>query len=107
MRRVVARRYNRNLSLEVIRLLLPLYEQVEDAPAHFHIWFEKNEGLIKDVYSKNADNPAGSPFLLQPEALMILDLLQSNRFKLRALWNNRFPEKELQIFAEYWGRSLY
>ncbi len=104
--RVVAHAYNRELSLEVIHTLMPLYSEAQLGAAHFRTWFEENETLVRTVYAKTDEQFARSPFLYQPEAFMILDLLQHNRFRLRDAWNRRFPEKELERFANYWGRTL-
>jgi hypothetical protein len=104
--RVAAHAYNRELSLEVIHTLMPLYPEAQTAAAYFHSWFEANEALVRNVYAKADEQFARSPFLYQPEAFMILDLLQHNRFNVRDVWNRRFPEKELERFANYWGRTL-
>jgi len=105
--RVIARAYNRDLSLEVIHALIPLYIEPTAGGAHFRTWFEKNEHLVRTVYGRVGTESVRSPFLLQPEAFMILDLLQHDQFRLRDVWNSRFPERELEIFAQYWGRTLY
>ena len=49
---------------------------------------------------------AGPAFLFQPEALLIYNLLSSSRDKTRKVWNEHYPERELERIANAFGVSL-
>jgi hypothetical protein len=78
---LTAERSNPELSLDVLRLLYPLY------------------GLAIQ------DRGESSAFLFQPEALLIYDLLLSMETALRDAWAREFPEKELDRIAIAFGFS--
>jgi hypothetical protein len=42
-------------------------------------------------------------FLFQPEALMIFQLLERDKFMLREEWVRHYPVKELEDLAVKWG----
>jgi ppGpp synthetase/RelA/SpoT-type nucleotidyltranferase len=92
------------LSLDVIRLLLPLYGDTPSAiAARLDRFFAENEELLHDVYSSAEELPDRSAFLFQPEALMIFDLLTRERLSVRESWIEHYPFKELERIANAFG----
>jgi hypothetical protein len=65
-------------------------------------------GVLEKVYEKalelgENDTPA---FLFQPEVLLIYNLLDSARDKTRKVWNENYPDRELERIANVFGVSL-
>jgi hypothetical protein len=52
------------------------------------------------------DNDATPAFLFQPEVLLVYNLLTSARDKTRKIWNENYPERELERIANTFGISL-
>jgi ppGpp synthetase/RelA/SpoT-type nucleotidyltranferase len=105
--KLTVRRSNPQLSLDVIRVLAPLYGK---APAqiieHLDAFFAKREEVLIDVYGKAEQMPDRSVFLFQPEALMIYDLLETDRLAVREAWSGHFPDRELERIATTFGMSF-
>ena len=105
--KLTVRRGDPELSLDVIRLLLPLYGEEPTAVAkHLEEFFGKNEALLHDVYSAAERVPDRSAFLFQPEALMIFDLLLRERLSVRESWVEHYPVKELERIALAFGMTF-
>jgi ppGpp synthetase/RelA/SpoT-type nucleotidyltranferase len=105
--KLTVRRSDPELSLEVIRLLLPLYKsESSEVAAHLDKFFTENQDVLHDVYSKAEDLSKQSAFLFQPEALMIFDLLQTERLTVRDAWTPVFPFEELERIANTFGISF-
>jgi len=105
-----AERPNVELSMEVIRLLLPMYglgAQVESISQQILDRFRGSEKMLKIVYS-NPDNlrTDAAAFLFQPEAVMIYDCLLIDRDQTLKCWNQKFPSEELERVATVFGVSL-
>jgi hypothetical protein len=71
--------------------------------------FEKRD-VIEGVYARameagleDENTPA---FLFQPEVLLVYNLLTSARDKTRKVWNDNYPERELERIANSFGVSL-
>lgn len=97
--------YDRELSVDTIRALLPLRDG--DVPA--------TEALVQAFTDDHGDkfgkvlareSPDDTPLLFQPEAVWVLAELESDRFALRQAWANVLPDEELQALAIAWGKSL-
>jgi ppGpp synthetase/RelA/SpoT-type nucleotidyltranferase len=105
-----AERPNVELSMEVIRLLLPLYgrgAQVDAVSQQIVDRFRSSEGMLKTVYF-NPENQKtdAAAFLFQPEAMMIYDCLLMDRDQTLKCWNEKFPSNELERVATVFGISL-
>ena len=104
--RLTAKRPDPELSLEVIRLLMPLYRgSVPQIVQRIQEFFASNEDVLHSVY-KDAEEWKASAFLYQPEVLMIFERVQADQFSIRRVWNTRFPERELERIANAFGISL-
>jgi ppGpp synthetase/RelA/SpoT-type nucleotidyltranferase len=105
--KLTVRRSNPALSLDVIRLLAPLYAST---PAkiveHLDVFFTQHEQILLDVYEKAEGIPDRSAFLFQPEALMIYDLLETDHLAVREAWSGHFPDRELERMANVFGVSF-
>lgn len=107
---VASQQPNTELSVEVIDALMPLVPK-DDIGAYatkLSEFLSAKHAVIEKVYEKarelgDADTPA---FLFQPEALLIYSLLSSTRDKTRKVWNENYPERELERIANAFGVSL-
>lgn len=94
-------------SLEVIRLLTPLYNQEpRQIASHLDEFYSLHEATLREVYEQAAEAPDRSAFLYQPEALMIYDLLEADTLGTREAWGQRYPDKELERIANAFGISF-
>jgi ppGpp synthetase/RelA/SpoT-type nucleotidyltranferase len=105
--KLTTRRGDPEISLDVIRLLTPLYNaEIRQIIAHLDEFYATHEGVLREVYLRAEAMPDRSAFLFQPEALMIYDLLESDQLNLRRVWNEHYPEKELERVANAFGISI-
>jgi ppGpp synthetase/RelA/SpoT-type nucleotidyltranferase len=96
--------YARDLSIDVITALTPLYPAGTDlAGEHFETFAGGHAAKLEHVLLQN---PGRSPFLSQPEVIMIFDLLELDEFQLQQRWNDSFPASELEQLAILWGKPL-
>jgi hypothetical protein len=101
---------NRELSVEVLDSLMPVVPK-EDIGAfanRLNDFLAAKHGVLEKVYEKarelgENDTPA---FLFQPEVLLIYNLLDSARDKTRKVWNENYPDRELERIANTFGVSL-
>jgi putative GTP pyrophosphokinase len=95
------------VSLDVIRLLTPLYRTDNSKIlAHLDEFYSNHEDVIRGVYAREKELPNRSAFLFQPELLMIYDLLEADPLETREAWNRQYPEKELERIANAFGISF-
>jgi ppGpp synthetase/RelA/SpoT-type nucleotidyltranferase len=105
--KLTARRSDAEVSLDLIRVLLPLYNQTPaQVAAHLDEFYESHEATLQTVYDDAEKLPDRSAYLYQPEALMIYDLLESNQAETRKSWAVRYPERELERIANAFGISF-
>jgi ppGpp synthetase/RelA/SpoT-type nucleotidyltranferase len=105
--KLTTRRGDPELSLDVIRLLTPLYSaEIGQIVARLDEFYSSHEDILREVYGRAEDMPDRSAFLFQPEALMIYDLLESDQLELRKAWNERYPDRELERVANAFGISF-
>lgn len=109
---VASQRPNLELSVEVLDALMPLVPQDDVAAfaTRLNEFLSAKHSVIEGVYTKarelgmeNNDTPA---FLFQPEVLLVYNLLTSARDKTRQVWNQNYPERELERIANTFGISL-
>jgi putative GTP pyrophosphokinase len=109
---VASQRPNLELSVEVLDALMPLVPQDDVAAfaSRLNEFLSAKHSVIEGVYTKarelgmeNNDTPA---FLFQPEVLLVYNLLTSARDKTRQVWNQNYPERELERIANTFGISF-
>jgi hypothetical protein len=104
--RLTSQRPDTDLSLMVINALLPLYgDNATQAVESVSAFFNTHKEELTHAYAE-ADEAKSSAFFYQPEALMILERLESDELEVRRLWNQHFPEAELERVANALGMSL-
>jgi ppGpp synthetase/RelA/SpoT-type nucleotidyltranferase len=109
---VASQRPNLELSVEVLDALMPLVPQDDVAAfaGRLNEFLSAKHSIIEGVYAKarelGVENDATPAFLFQPEVLLIYNLLTSSRDKTRQVWNENYPERELERIANTFGISL-
>ena len=107
--KLVGSEWDRELSLDVVRHLLPLYapESALDIVKSFDDLYMSEAAHLEMIITREKKSDLErSAFILQPEALMIYGLLKKDRYSLRRKWNLRFPDDELERFALAFGIVL-
>jgi putative GTP pyrophosphokinase len=108
---VTAERFNFELSVEVMESLMPLVTEDVSTFAHkLNDFLAEKRGVIEQVYAKalafGIENEDITSFLFQPEVLLIYKFLDTDRDETRQLWNQNYPERELERIANTFGISL-
>jgi ppGpp synthetase/RelA/SpoT-type nucleotidyltranferase len=96
------------LSLDVISLLLPLYQgaSVSAIAERVDAYVAEHEPGLHDIYAEQEEHLT-SELIFQPEALMIAEFLAHNEpTALRTLWSTKFPDSELEKLALAFGHSF-
>jgi hypothetical protein len=105
--RLTSRRGDPEISLEIIRFLSPLYKTATGKiVSHLDEFYSAHEETLRSVYELAERTPDRSAFLFQPESLMIYDLLSADPLSTRRVWNEHYPEKELERIANAFGISF-
>jgi hypothetical protein len=107
---VASQQPNLELSVEALDALTPLVPN-NDIGAYANKLSEflsSKHAVIEKVYEKARElgDDATPAFLFQPEALLIYSMLSSARDKTRKVWNENYPERELERIANAFGVSL-
>jgi ppGpp synthetase/RelA/SpoT-type nucleotidyltranferase len=98
-----------DLSLTIIHWLYPIYQlDVPQIQAHLDGIWDDSGTMLQSVYQDAEQDPTGrGAFLLQPEALMIYDLLRRKFWDIRQAWSDHdLPAKELERIANAFGISF-
>lgn len=97
--------YDKELSVNTINAFSHLYgagglaEQSEE----FKEFCQKREARLSHIFETQRVVENHPLFLFQPEALMIFQLLERDKFTLREEWERHYPVKELEDLAIKWG----
>jgi ppGpp synthetase/RelA/SpoT-type nucleotidyltranferase len=106
--KLTTRRPDPELSIEVIRLLLPFYgdKSTPEVIGQLDQVFTQHERHLEEIYQDPDKEREASAFFFQPEALMIYDRLIYDRDRTLKDWNVLFPPSELERVADNFGISL-
>ena len=106
--KLTTRRSNPELSLRVIRLLLPTFE--DRSTPRSSAKSTRHSRRTLGCSNRCTKTPIGrmipSAFFFQPEALINYDRLLYDRDKTLKVWNTMFPSSELERVADNFGLSL-
>lgn len=97
--------FDRQLSSDVVTLLLPIVEDQDLEELQRFMSVHRDRLLSVIPQHIGAPNGAGL-FLTQPEGLLLLYLLETKRNQLRRLWGDQYAEGWLQDLADVWGVAL-
>jgi hypothetical protein len=104
-----SRRPDVELSLQVLKLLIPLYhENVKDIAERMEKFVAENKPFLEELYSQfnGVDVESKNAFVSQPELLMIYERLLNDYTAMRKAWSQTYPEKELERIANNFGLSF-
>ncbi len=96
------------LSLQIVGNLRPLLgERDTKAEAERLIRFvESRREKLDELYDQYREDSRCNLILLQPESLLIFDLLEADPFRVREVWGEFLPAELLEPLATIWGVSL-
>ena len=109
---VASERPNKELSFEVLDTLQPLLpkDNLGAFATRLNDFLEKQHAVIENVYAKarelGAQDDTTPAFLYQPEVLLVYNLLTDARDNTRKIWNEHYPDRELERIANSFGISL-
>ncbi len=107
--RFTARRPDLALSAIVVPPLARLYgvEPERLYPEILEPFIRSHEHELKDLFDAYRDDDRANPLLFQPEALLIFELLERDRDRLREAWPaDRIPFELLESLETIWGAEL-
>ena len=101
-------RSNPDLSIDVIKLLIPLYETDTGAIApRVQDFVNQRRDTITAVFNEQMAVPERrSIFFTQPEVLMLYERLEHDALAVRERWTSQFPDSELERIALAFGISF-
>lgn len=106
--KLVAKPYDRELSLDILSKLCNSFDNLntEDYGAKIDTFIRTNEKMLGQVYQDYLATPDRSILLFQPEALLMLLLIEENAFLLKSSWNESYPYDELERLANIFGKTI-
>jgi ppGpp synthetase/RelA/SpoT-type nucleotidyltranferase len=107
--RLTSRRPDPELSLQVLNAFMPLVKgNINEFANQLSEFLSTKQTVLEQVYSQATEGGIENTpsFLFQPEVLMIYDLLLAEPIETRRLWNENYPEPELERIANAFGLSL-
>lgn len=92
--------YDRDLSLEIIDTIRPVCsEDPIQVLGQVEAWAGKNRETITQIAEEYFQHQERTILFFQPEGLLLLELLENNRFALREVWEKRFDDEALRQIA--------
>ncbi|MCL5961894.1 MAG: RelA/SpoT domain-containing protein [Chloroflexi bacterium] len=102
-------RFDKELSLQVISRLTPLYggASAEERGATMDVFANVQRAKLEQVYrAYQSDDRTESLFVHQPESLLVFHRFEVDQFSLTDLWEQWYPRLFLEHLALAWGLSL-
>jgi ppGpp synthetase/RelA/SpoT-type nucleotidyltranferase len=106
--RLTARGFDRDLSLQILRVLKNIYSNSERTSFGKLLddFVSAHLDLLQEIYTRYRNDDRCSPLLFQPEALLIFERLTSDQFQLKEAWLQSLPETLLRDLASIWGVAI-
>lgn len=104
--RFTGRQFDRQLSLEVLGALAAAL-QPEDVARYSELidaFVSKNDDKLREIFAGyEHDTREGLLLLFQPEALLLFEQLERDKFRLKEQWIASYPPELLENLAAVWG----
>jgi hypothetical protein len=106
--RFTAKTFDRELSLDIIPRLLPLFsaEELEGFGSLLDDFVKHNREKLEEIFRDYAQDERCNPLLFQPETLLVFERLDKDPFRLKELWARALPAELLESLAAIWGTAL-
>jgi len=106
--RFTAKTFDRELSLDIIPRLLPLFsaEELEGLSSLLDDFVEHNREKLEEIFHDYAQDERCNPLLFQPETLLVFERLDKDPFRLKELWARALPVELLESLAAIWGTAV-
>jgi ppGpp synthetase/RelA/SpoT-type nucleotidyltranferase len=105
---LIARPYDRELSLDVLARLCESFERLsaEEYRGKIDAFVKSDRTMLEQVISDYTLTPDRSLFLFQPEGLLLLLLIDEDPFLLKSVWAKSYPINELETLANICGKNI-
>lgn len=100
--------FDRQLSLEVLSVIRPLYtpDELLALDTRLRRLLTENREFLTELYVRYREDRRRNVLIFQPESLAILDLLERDPIALIAAWDRELPADLLDSLARALGRPL-
>jgi ppGpp synthetase/RelA/SpoT-type nucleotidyltranferase len=106
---LASRKPDLELSMQVLNTFLPTVQgDIHDFTDKVNDFLSSKHDVLRKVYERATEVglEKRTSFLFQPEVLFLYDLLTSDLDRTRQIWNQHYPEPELERIATAFGISL-
>jgi len=102
------RDFDAALSLEVLAAIAPAYDdsELERFPALIAEFVAARRDKLEAIYESNKADDTANPLLFQPEAIAVLERLETGPERLRYAWDQVLPASLLTSLSEALGRPV-
>jgi putative GTP pyrophosphokinase len=105
--RLTSRKYDPELTLRVLDLLLPLYASETDLVAKVDDYLSGHSSDLEHVFNEQAElEQTRSAFMFQPEVIALAERLSNDQWRLKKLFAENFGLAELELVANALGQSF-
>jgi ppGpp synthetase/RelA/SpoT-type nucleotidyltranferase len=103
--KLTAVRFDREFSLANLRLLRSSYDDAQNGPIIDLVdaLMRDQWRRLEDLYREQLKVGGRSPFIFQPEGLMIFERLASTPLKLQVVWKDAYSLEDLRPIGALWG----
>ena len=106
--RFTAKRYDRELSLQILEGLHPLLSE-DDNKTFANLlenFVDTHLSVLQLIYREYSEDDRRSPLLFQPETILVFLCMERDKFRLKNTWAQFLPEELLEELAAVWGVDL-
>lgn len=98
-------KYDKTLTMNTINAFKHLYGDggLVEQRERFEEFCRQRARKLSHIFDTNSGVTTRPIFLFQPESLMIFQLLEDDKFRLREEWVKHYPPRELEQLAIKWG----
>ena len=101
----VQHEFSSELSLEVLRVVVPLVGNIEDYSRTLEAFATSNDPKLTQVLYSHAEDPVNI-LLSQPEAIVLFELASRDEHRLRDAWDRILDPEWLEPIFDAWGATV-
>jgi len=101
--------YDIDYSIDNLKFLMPLFtdiKTIDQFKVEFNEFLKSKYTLISYIAKEGRGDFLKNPLISQPEVLIIFYLLDKNKYSLKRIWNEQFPESYLEDLSTRWGNPI-
>ena len=99
---------DKGISALLVPPLAELYDVPVDAIVRDRIlpYVDSNDAQLRELYTRHEGDARANPLLYQPEALVLLERLDTDPYRLRSVWPGLLDVEPLERLAVLRGKRL-